>query len=54
MEYGGVIPEDEVARAWDEVESALGNFFGMRELAAELKSAKYLVASGPCRSRTRG
>ena len=43
MEYGGVIPEDEVARAWDEVESALGNFFGMRELASELKSAKYLV-----------
>jgi hypothetical protein len=43
MEYGGIIPEDEVARAWDEVESALGNFFGMRELASELKSAKYLI-----------
>jgi hypothetical protein len=47
MEYGGVIPEDEVLRAWGEVESALGNFFRMRELAAELKSAKYLVCQRP-------
>ena len=43
MEYGGVIADDEVERAWAEIEQALKNLFGMRELAAELKSATYLI-----------
>lgn len=44
MEYGGVLPEDEVERAWAEVELALANLFGMRELASELKSAHYVIS----------
>lgn len=44
MEYGGEIAEDEVARAWTEVDTALTNLFQLRELAESIKAASYLVA----------
>jgi hypothetical protein len=44
MEYGGVIPEDEIVRAWDETCKALENLVQMKELSSEIKAARYLVS----------
>jgi hypothetical protein len=44
MEYGGEIPEDELMRAWPEIDIALTNLFQLRELADSIKAASYLVA----------
>ncbi len=43
MEYGDGLADAEVARAWVEVEQALGNLFAMRDLTSELKSARYVI-----------
>lgn len=42
VEYGEDVPEEEVLRAWNEVELALGNLFKMGDLLAELRSATHL------------
>ena len=44
MEYQGTISEEDVAAARSEIEQALTNLFGMRDIASELKSALYVVA----------
>jgi hypothetical protein len=44
MEYGGTIPEEEIERAWTEIELALGNLFALSALRESLKQAQYLVA----------
>ncbi len=44
LAYEGTLNEEEINVAWTEVELALKNLFQMRELAAELKAASYLVA----------
>lgn len=43
MEYGGNIPEDEIARARAEVDAALNNLFQLGPLAEVIKAARYLV-----------
>ena len=42
--YGEMLGERELDAAWSEVELALKNLFAMRNLAAALKRASYLVA----------
>ena len=44
MEYQGAIPDDEVARAWTEIELALRNLFALSAIRQSLKQARYLVA----------
>jgi hypothetical protein len=44
IEYGGHVPESELDRAWNEIEAALANFFGMTDLIKELCSAEYVIA----------
>jgi hypothetical protein len=51
VEYGGTIIEDEIKRAWAEVEQALENLCKMQELSTELKSARYLVTQRPLQFR---
>jgi hypothetical protein len=43
VEYGGTINEEEVTRAWAEIECALENLCKMQELSAELKTARYII-----------
>ncbi len=44
MEYEGEISEDEVERAWSEVETALGNLFKLEDIKQILKSSDYIIA----------
>lgn len=44
MEYEGELSEDEIERAWCEVETALKNLFVMEEIKQVLKSSDYIVA----------
>ena len=43
IEYGTGVSEDDLKRAWEEVEMALLNFLGMRELLDELRHAAKLM-----------
>jgi hypothetical protein len=42
IEYGEEIPQEELDRAWAEIETALGNLFRMTELLGELRTATLL------------
>jgi len=44
MEYGGEISQQEVQIAWQEIETALDNFFVLEELKGLLESCDYVVA----------
>ena len=43
VEYGGTVPEDEVTKAWEEVEQALCNISKIQELRDSLPSADKLI-----------
>jgi hypothetical protein len=43
VEYKEALPEEELSHAWQEVEAALGNLFGMAELFSELRAAALLA-----------
>jgi len=44
MEYDGEIDDNEIERAWQDVEMALGTLYKLRDVADAMKSARYLVA----------
>ena len=44
MEYGKKPTPEELDRAWDEIETALGNLFKMDGVRRPLKSAEYVIA----------
>jgi hypothetical protein len=44
IEYGQELLAEELTRAWQEIETALGNLFGMSDLFAELRGASMLCA----------
>lgn len=44
MEYGPIPTDDDIARAWSDIESALTNLYQMEELRAILKEADYIIA----------
>lgn len=44
MEYNGAISDDEVERAWAEIQLALQNLFTLTALRESLKQSQYLVA----------
>lgn len=43
VEYGEELSEEELSRAWGEVEAALANLFGMAELFSDLRAATLLA-----------
>lgn len=43
-EYGSGVADEEIANAWDEIEAALNNLFGLGAIKELLKSADYLIA----------
>jgi len=43
LEYGGIVDENEILRARDEVVTALRTFFGMEDLIARLRAADRLI-----------
>ena len=47
MEYDGEIPNDEIKRAWFEVEKALKNLFLAEDLKHILKSSDHIIAQRP-------
>lgn len=44
VQYDGDAREDEVETAWQEIEAALGNLFGLGEIKDLLKSSDYVIA----------
>lgn len=44
MEYEGVLLEDEIKRAWREIETALENFFKMEHIRQALQSSDYVIS----------
>jgi len=44
LEYGQSVSEEELKVAWEDIEQALRNFLGMRELLDRLKQAERLIA----------
>lgn len=52
--HGGVVPEAEVVRAWEEVCQALENLCQMQELSRELKAARYVVTQRALQFRHTG
>jgi hypothetical protein len=44
IEYGGSVSDDDIERAWNDIDRALATLFELDELAAALKSATYVIA----------
>ena len=44
MEYEGAIPENEIEKAWYEIETALVNLFSMDEVKCLLRSSDYVIS----------
>jgi hypothetical protein len=44
VEYGDGLQDSDIATAWSDVEKALRNLFGLKELKGLLRSAKYRIA----------
>ena len=44
IEYGATIARQEIAQAWDDIETAISNLFKMHRLREALKHASYVIA----------
>lgn len=54
IEYGEVVPGEEIAQAWQEIEIAIDNLFKMDGVRAALKCASYVVAQRPLQFKLAG
>lgn len=49
LEYGSGLSDQEIAHAWSDIEQAITNLFGQRELLLLLREARHLVVQRPLR-----